>query len=207
MALNRLLDEKTATQLADIFIEVVLAPEYDPQALKMLTAKKNIRILTVAPRPSLRRWSTHISGGLLVQDLDRLNAFGDDPSTWTLVSGKAADSALMNDLVFAWRACRSVKSNAILLAKDRSSVGIGMGQVNRVDSCELAIKRAGKRAQGAVAASDAFFPFNDGPSALIEAGIKAIVQPGGSIRDEETIALCRDHDITMYFTKTRHFWH
>jgi phosphoribosylaminoimidazolecarboxamide formyltransferase/IMP cyclohydrolase len=132
---------------------------------------------------------------------------GDDPSTWTLATGEAASEELLADLAFAWRACRAVKSNAILLAKDGASVGVGMGQVNRVDSCRLAVERAGERAAGSVAASDAFFPFEDGPQLLIDAGVTAIVQPGGSVRDELTVEACRAAGVTMYFTGTRHFFH
>ena len=132
---------------------------------------------------------------------------GDDPSTWTLATGEAAGPELLADLAFAWKACRSVKSNAILLAKDGASVGVGMGQVNRVDSCHLAVSRAGERSTGAAAASDAFFPFADGAQVLIDAGVAAIVQPGGSMRDNEVIEAAERAGITMYFTGTRHFFH
>ena len=135
------------------------------------------------------------------------NAPEDDPAQWELVAGEPADPATLADLAFAWRACRSVKSNAILLANGGASVGVGMGQVNRVDSCKLAVERAGERARGCVAASDAFFPFADGPALLIEAGVAAIVQPGGSVRDADTIAAAQAAGVTMYFTGTRHFFH
>jgi phosphoribosylaminoimidazolecarboxamide formyltransferase/IMP cyclohydrolase len=148
-----------------------------------------------------------VSGGLLMQSVDLVTADGDDPKAWTLQTGDAADDATMRDLEFAWRAVRSVKSNAILLANDEATVGIGMGQVNRVDSCRLAVSRAGDRAKGSVAASDAFFPFADGPGVLIEAGVRAIVQPGGSVRDEETVEACKAAGVTLYFTGTRHFFH
>jgi phosphoribosylaminoimidazolecarboxamide formyltransferase / IMP cyclohydrolase len=144
---------------------------------------------------------------VLMQRVDHVDAEGDDPSTWTLASGEAASPELLADLAFAWRACRYVKSNAILLAKDGASVGVGMGQVNRVDSCRLAVERAGQRAAGSVAASDAFFPFEDGPQVLIDGGVAAIVQPGGSVRDELTIEACKAAGVTMYFTGTRHFAH
>jgi phosphoribosylaminoimidazolecarboxamide formyltransferase/IMP cyclohydrolase len=142
-----------------------------------------------------------------MQTADRIDAPSDDPSAWTLQAGTPADEAMLADLAFAWRAIRAVKSNAILLAKDGATVGVGMGQVNRVDSCRLAVARAGDRAAGSVAASDAYFPFADGPGVLIEAGVRAIVQPGGSIRDEETIAAAKDANVTLYFTGTRHFAH
>ena len=156
-----------------------------------------------------------VSGGVLVQTVDRLDAVvdgdrpgGDDPSRWTLVAGEAADESTLADLAFAWRSVRAVKSNAILLARGGASVGIGMGQVNRVDSCHLAVSRAGAdRARGSVASSDAFFPFADGLQVLLDAGVRAVVQPGGSVRDEEVIAAARDTDVTMYFTGARHFAH
>jgi phosphoribosylaminoimidazolecarboxamide formyltransferase/IMP cyclohydrolase len=144
---------------------------------------------------------------VLQQRVDRVDAAGDDPATWTLAAGSAADDATMRDLAFAWKACRAVKSNAILLADDGAAVGIGMGQVNRVDSCRLAVSRAGDRARGSVAASDAFFPFEDGPQVLVDGGVRAIVQPGGSMRDELTTALCEQAGVTLYFTGTRHFAH
>jgi len=143
-----------------------------------------------------------------MQSTDRFQAEGDDPSTWTLVAGDAADAATLGELAFAWRSVRCVKSNAILLAKDNAAVGIGMGQVNRVDSARLAVSRAGAdRASGSVAASDAFFPFADGLQVLIDAGVRAVVEPGGSVRDEEVIAAANAAGITMYFTGTRHFFH
>ena len=170
--------------------------------------KKNIRILVcpVDDRAGRCR-APPVSGGLLVQQVDRVDADGDDPTTWTLATGEAAADDVLADLAFAWKACRAVKSNAILLAKDGASVGVGMGQVNRVDSCKLAVERAGERAPGSVAASDAFFPFEDGPQILMDAGVRAIVQPGGSVRDELTIEAARAAGVTMYFTGTRHFFH
>ena len=148
-----------------------------------------------------------VSGGVLAQTADRVDAEGDDASTWTLAAGKPADDAVLADLAFAWRACRAVKSNAILLAKGGASVGVGMGQVNRVDSCRLAVERAGERAAGSVAASDAFFPFADGPQILVDAGVSAIVQPGGSLRDPEVVDALKAAGVTMYLTGTRHFFH
>ena len=196
-----------ATQVAEIFTEVLVAPSYDEGAVEVLQAKKNIRLLVCAP---LRRGGNDlrsISGGLLLQGRDVVDAEGDDPASWTLVSGEALSDAELADLAFAWRACRSVKSNAILLARDGASVGVGMGQVNRVDSCKLAVTRAGDRAKGSFAASDAFFPFPDGPQILIDAGVRAIVQPGGSVRDNEVIEAATAAGVTMYLTGTRHFFH
>ncbi|MDT4982216.1 MAG: phosphoribosylaminoimidazolecarboxamide formyltransferase / cyclohydrolase, partial [Pseudonocardiales bacterium] len=170
--------------------------------------KANLRLLIAAPRGSGPAAEMRaISGGLLVQTADRLDAPGDDPTTWTLATGEPADQATLADLVFAWRALRAVKSNAILLASGGATVGVGMGQVNRVDSCRLAVERAGDRAAGAVAASDAFFPFADGLQVLLHAGVRAVVQPGGSIRDSDVIDAAKAADVTMYLTGARHFAH
>ncbi len=208
IAANRPVSVAMAHQVADVFTEVIVAPDYEEGAIDVLRRKKNIRILRAEPRDDRRTEYRQISGGVLVQMRDKIDAPGDHASAWTLVSGAAADSATLADLEFAWTAIRAVKSNAILLAKDCASVGVGMGQVNRVDSCALAIERAGaKRAQGSVAASDAFFPFADGLQTLIDAGIAAIVQPGGSVRDDEVIAAAKAANVTMYFTHTRHFFH
>jgi phosphoribosylaminoimidazolecarboxamide formyltransferase/IMP cyclohydrolase len=196
-----------AEQVAEVFTEVVVAPAYDDGAVEVLAAKKNIRLLVCAPDHRGGAEIRPISGGLLMQHRDGVDAPGDDPTTWTLATGEAASPEVLADLAFAWKACRAAKSNAILLAKDGASVGIGMGQVNRVDSCRLAVSRAGDRAAGSVAASDAFFPFEDGPQILIDAEVAAIVQPGGSMRDELTIKACEAAGVTMYFTGTRHFAH
>jgi len=208
IAVNRPVSVEMARQVAEVFTEVIVAPAYDEGAVEILQVKKNIRILVCAvdehPDPvEFRR----VSGGLLMQRVDHVDAPGDDPSSWTLATGEAASPEVLADLAFAWQACRSVKSNAILLAKGGASVGVGMGQVNRVDSCKLAVERAGERAVGSVAASDAFFPFEDGPQILIDAGVSAIVQPGGSVRDQLTIDACNAAGVTMYFTGTRHFFH
>lgn len=205
IAANRTLDRATAESIAPVFTEVVVAPGFDDDALEVLRARKNLRILLLPGdfrRPA--RETREVSGGLLVQDVDARFA---DPSTWTLAAGDPADEATLADLAFAWTACRAVKSNAILLASGGASVGVGMGQVNRVDSCRLAVERAGGRARGSVAASDAFFPFSDGPRILIDAGVRAIVQPGGSVRDGETIAAAAEAGVTMYLTGERHFFH
>ncbi|MGI9157276.1 MAG: bifunctional phosphoribosylaminoimidazolecarboxamide formyltransferase/IMP cyclohydrolase, partial [Marmoricola sp.] len=188
IAVNRPVSVQMAEQVAEVFTEVIVAPSYDEGAVEVLQRRKNLRILVCATDDGESGFEfRQISGGILQQHVDHVDASGDDPSTWTLATGEAASPELLADLVFAWRACRYVKSNAILLAKDGASVGVGMGQVNRVDSCKLAVERAGDRAAGSVAASDAFFPFEDGPQILIDAGVKAIVQPGGSVRDELTI--------------------
>ncbi|MFD7733194.1 bifunctional phosphoribosylaminoimidazolecarboxamide formyltransferase/IMP cyclohydrolase [Kitasatospora phosalacinea] len=207
IAVNRPVTVELAEQIAPIFTEVVVAPGYEDGALEVLAKKKNLRVLRAAGAPADALESRRISGGLLLQQVDRVDAAGDDPSTWTLATGAALSADELAELSFAWRACRAVKSNAILLAKDGASVGVGMGQVNRVDSCKLAVERAGERAAGSYAASDAFFPFADGLEILLAAGVKAVVQPGGSIRDEEVVAAAEKAGVTMYLTGTRHFFH
>lgn len=207
IAANRPVSLAMAEQVKPIFTEVIVAPGFEPGALELLRTKKNLRILVAEDyRFDASMWR-EISGGLLVSEPDRLDAPGDDPANWTLEAGEAVDEATLADLLFAWKACRSVKSNAILLAHDGASVGVGMGQVNRVDSCRLAVDRAGERAKGSVAASDAFFPFADGPQILLDAGVRAIVEPGGSIRDDQTIEAAQKAGIALYFTGNRHFFH
>jgi phosphoribosylaminoimidazolecarboxamide formyltransferase/IMP cyclohydrolase len=207
IAVNRPVSVEMARQVAEVFTEVVVAPGYEDGAVEVLQGKKNVRLLVAEPAERGGIEMRPISGGLLMQERDAVDADGDDPSTWTLATGEAASAEVLADLAFAWKACRAAKSNAILLASGGASVGIGMGQVNRVDSCRLAVDRAGDRAAGSVAASDAFFPFEDGPAILIEAGVRAIVQPGGSVRDELTIEAAKQAGVTMYFTGTRHFAH
>ena len=208
IATNRPVSVAMAEQVAEIFTEVIVAPGYEQGAKEILAAKPSIRILLAGPPPTQGVEARRISGGLLVQTTDRVDAAGDDPANWTLACGEPADDATLADLEFAWRACRAVKSNAILLAHDGAAVGIGMGQVNRVDSARLAVARAGEeRARDAVAASDAFFPFPDGLEVLTDAGVRAVVSPGGSVRDEEVIAAARAVGATLYFTGTRHFFH
>jgi phosphoribosylaminoimidazolecarboxamide formyltransferase/IMP cyclohydrolase len=208
IAANRTITKELADQLSGVLTEVICAPGYDDEALDVFKGKAKLRVLRcpdeVAKAPVEIR---PVSGGLLMQTIDHVDADGDDPANWTLQAGDAADAETLADLAFAWRACRSVKSNAILLATGGASVGVGMGQVNRVDSARLAVSRAGDRAKGAVAASDAFFPFPDGLEILVEGGVKAIVEPGGSVRDEEVIAAAKAAGVTLYFTGTRHFYH
>lgn len=242
IAVNRPVTVELAQQIAPIFTEVVIAPGYEEGAVEVLATKKNLRVLQVTPPARGADESAvefkQISGGLLVQERDDLDASGDYAANWTLAAGAPADEATLADLEFAWRSVRAVRSNAIIVCKDGASVGVGMGQVNRVDSCKLAVERANtlggrstgdaaadiqsaggaraedllvespeRRTEGAVAASDAFFPFADGLQVLIDAGVKAVVQPGGSVRDEESIAAAEAAGITMYFTGTRHFAH
>lgn len=240
IAVNRPVTVELAKQIAPIFTEVVLAPSYEPGAVSALAAKKNVRVLKVTPPDRGALEIRQISGGYLAQQRDDVAESGDRPSGWTKVCGPDVDETTLHDLEFAWQTIRATKSNAILLAHDGATVGIGMGQVNRVDSCKLAVERANtlggretgdaaasaqsdvaggaraddlavaappERARGAVAASDAFFPFADGPQILIDAGVKAIVQPGGSIRDQETIDVCEKAGVTMFTTGVRHFFH
>ncbi|MEO6712495.1 MAG: bifunctional phosphoribosylaminoimidazolecarboxamide formyltransferase/IMP cyclohydrolase [Mycobacteriales bacterium] len=207
IAVNRPVSVELAKQVSEIFTEVIVAPAYDEGAIDILTGKPSIRILVAGDLPPDGRMEAkQITGGLLLQAAD---AFGDADATatWTLQAGEPADAATLADLEFAWRACRSVKSNAILLADDGATVGVGMGQVNRVDAAKLAVARAGARAAGAVAASDAFFPFADGLEVLTAAGVRAVVEPGGSVRDAEVVQAANTAGITLYFTGVRHFFH
>jgi phosphoribosylaminoimidazolecarboxamide formyltransferase/IMP cyclohydrolase len=219
IAANRPITYEMAAGLKGVFTEVIIAPSFEADALERLQKRADIRLLTLpegyeAPAMEFKQ----VSGGMLVQASDHVDAEGDNPRTWQLVSGEAADAQTLADLVFAWKAIRGVKSNAILLASNGASVGVGMGQVNRVDSCKLAISRANglalgpdgtavERARGTVAASDAFFPFADGLQLLIDAGVRAVVQPGGSVRDDEVIAAAQKAGVTMYLTGARHFFH
>ncbi|WP_116041308.1 bifunctional phosphoribosylaminoimidazolecarboxamide formyltransferase/IMP cyclohydrolase [Amycolatopsis palatopharyngis] len=208
IATNRPVSVTAAEQIADVFTEVVLAPDFDAEALDVLSRKKNIRLLRLPAIANADAVEVRpISGGVLVQTPDAIDAPGDDPASWTLATGEPADEQTMADLVFAWRAVRAVKSNAILLAAGLATVGVGMGQVNRVDSARLAVQRAGDRVSGSVASSDAFFPFPDGLQVLLDAGVRAVVQPGGSVRDAEVIAAAEAAGATVYLTGTRHFAH
>ena len=245
IATNATVTAEMARQIKPIFTEVVAAPAFDDEAVEILSTKKNLRLLVVEPPERDGYEIKQVTGGAVIQERDVLSADGDDPSTWTLAAGPAADDALLADLAFAWRSVRAVRSNAVLLAHDGATVGVGMGQVNRVDSCKLAVERANtlgtrstgdaalegpqqekgavggadaaevladaaaapQRARGAVAASDAFFPFADGLQVLIDAGVRAVVQPGGSIRDQEVIDAAQAAGVTMYLTGTRHFSH
>ncbi len=222
VAVNRQVDGALAEEISRVFTEVVAAPSYTQSALEILQKKANLRLLEIEQSGVSDLEFTPIGGGALVQEPDLLDAVathrdgsaaGDDVENWKLVAGRPASEAVLADLDFAWRAVRSVKSNAILIARGGASVGVGMGQVNRVDSAKLAVERANtldggvKRTEGAVAASDAFFPFADGLQILIEAGVTAVVAPGGSMRDDQVIECAKQAGITLYFTGVRHFWH
>ncbi|MEU4199550.1 bifunctional phosphoribosylaminoimidazolecarboxamide formyltransferase/IMP cyclohydrolase [Streptomyces sp. NPDC026294] len=208
IAVNRPVSVAMAEQVAEIFTEVIVAPDYEDGAVEVLSRKKNIRVLRCPEGPQPPAEFKPIDGGGLAQVKDVLQAEGDDPAHWTLAAGEPLGDTELAELAFAWRASRAVKSNAILLAKDGATVGVGMGQVNRVDSAKLAVQRAGEeRARGSYAASDAFFPFPDGLEVLLEAGVKAVAQPGGSVRDEQVIEAAKAAGVTMYLTGTRHFFH
>ena len=221
VAANGVVTAAMAVQLANIFTEVIVAPGFEDAALETLKAKKNLRLLKCpAPAPASTagapapgapatpqvEWR-QVDGGVLMQTADRLDAPGDDPANWELKAGRAVPAEILADLAFAWRACRAAKSNAIVLAVGGATVGVGMGQVNRVDAARIAIARSGQRCRAAVAASDAYFPFADGLQVLADAGIRAIVEPGGSIRDAEVIAAAESAEVSLYFTGTRHFFH
>ncbi|MGV0425448.1 bifunctional phosphoribosylaminoimidazolecarboxamide formyltransferase/IMP cyclohydrolase [Corynebacterium tuberculostearicum] len=212
IAVNREVTVEMAEQVKEIFTEVIVAPSYEDGAIEVLKAKKNLRVLQ-AEHEDQHEERKYISGGVLTQEPDTYQAEGDNPANWTLAAGEALNESDLAELEFAWRAVRAVKSNAILLAKDNATVGVGMGQVNRVDSAKLAVERANtladgaNRTEGSFAASDAFFPFADGLQVLLDAGVKAVVQPGGSIRDEEVIAAAKEAGVTLYLTGTRHFAH
>ena len=217
IAVNGVVTRELASQIAPVFTEVVVAPGFEPAATEVLSAKKNLRLLICPPPREARgaagapargaaEWR-QLEGGLLMQSPDLIDAPGDDPSGWDLKAGPGVSGEALANLAFAWRACRCVKSNAIVIAAGKSTVGVGMGQVNRVDAARLAVARSGERARGAVAASDAFFPFADGLQVLAAAGVHAIVEPGGSVRDSEVIAAAAAAGVSLYFTGVRHFFH
>ncbi|HEY0639111.1 MAG TPA: bifunctional phosphoribosylaminoimidazolecarboxamide formyltransferase/IMP cyclohydrolase [Pseudonocardiaceae bacterium] len=207
IAANRPVTVRMAEQIADVFTEVVVAPAYADGAVEVLARKKNVRLL-IADAPARSGIELRpVTGGLLLQDRDAIDSAGDEPTGWTLACGDLADDATLAELAFAWRACRAVKSNAIVIAAGGATVGVGMGQVNRVDAARLAVARAGDRARAAVAASDAFFPFPDGLQVLIDAGVRAVVQPGGSVRDAEVVEAAKAAGVALYLTGTRHFAH
>jgi phosphoribosylaminoimidazolecarboxamide formyltransferase / IMP cyclohydrolase len=204
VALNRGVPVPLAQALAPIFTEVVVAPSYDDDALAALTAKKNLRVLSGPPPVGDDVVMRTIDGGLLVQQPDPVTV---DRSAWRVVTKVAPTEAEWSDLVMAWRVCAAVSSNAIVLVKDGQAVGIGGGQPNRVDPGRIATERAAGRAAGGACASDAFFPMRDGLDAAVASGVRAVAQPGGSIRDNEVIEAADEHGIAMVFTGERHFRH
>ncbi|HIH36651.1 MAG TPA: bifunctional phosphoribosylaminoimidazolecarboxamide formyltransferase/IMP cyclohydrolase [Methanocellales archaeon] len=203
IALNRECDLETAKEITSTFVEAIIAPSYSDDALKTLKQKENLRVLgggdlTKTTEKDMKK----VVGGLLVQDRDML-----DVSNLTIVTEQKPSEEEMKTLLFGWKVVKHVKSNAIVLASDEQTVGVGAGQMSRVDAVEIAIKKAGERAQRSCMASDAFFPFRDGIDVAAKAGITAIIQPGGSIRDEEVIHAANEHNIAMVFTGMRHFKH
>jgi len=208
VALNRPVDAATAERMAEIFLEIILAPSYSPQALEILGKKKNIRLLELpglaGPNSSAMLDMKKVAGGLLVQELDTLLL---DEAELKTVTSRAPTQAEMEQMLFAWRVVKHAKSNAIVLAKGNRTTGVGPGQTNRITALELAIKYAGENARGSVMASDAYFPFQDSVELAAKTGITAIIQPGGSIRDEESITACDANGIAMVFTGMRHFKH
>ena len=208
MAFNRPVSDDVVTAIFENkqFVECIIAPEFSQAALDMYAAKKNARLLStggVNPAGGEVEYRA-VEGGVLCQDADAVH---EDPAEFTVPTKRKPTEAEMDELMFAWKACKSVKSNAILIAKDHASVGAGGGQPNRVNSARIAVEQAGEKAQGAVAASDAFFPFRDGFDTLAQAGVTAVIQPGGSIRDEEVIAAADEQGVAMVFTGHRHFRH
>jgi phosphoribosylaminoimidazolecarboxamide formyltransferase/IMP cyclohydrolase len=199
------MDRETAEEAAKLFVEAIAAPGFDPEALAVLTTKKNLRVLEMGAaggeKPPFE--PRHVAGGLLLQTPDG----GVPESGWKTVSDRAPSVGEQRDLAFAWRVVKHVKSNAIVLASKGRAVGVGAGQMSRVDATKLSIQKAGEAAKGSVLASDAFFPFRDGVDAAAAAGVTAIVQPGGSVRDNETIEAANAHGIAMVFTGVRHFKH
>ncbi len=207
VALNQSVDGETAERMAKVFFEVVIAPGFTGEAMELLGKRKALRLLRmpVAMASAATDWDVRpISGGLLVQEPD---AATDDPATWQVVTERAPNAQELDDLVFAWHVVRHVKSNAIVLARDRSVTGVGSGQPNRVESVRIAVAKAADRTAGSVLASDAFFPFADGLEVATAAGVTAVVQPGGSVRDDEVIAAANRGGIAMLFTDQRHFRH
>ena len=207
VAFNSNVDSETANKLKDIFLECVVAPSFDEDALEILKIKKNLRILVFSKDklPKKNQTSTKsIMGGLLIQDADYSEKKNE---SWISVTNKNPSNQMNSDLNFAWNICKHVKSNAIVIAKDQKTIGIGAGQMNRVGAAKIALEAAEKLCYGAVLASDGFFPFADTVQLADEFGIKAIIQPGGSLRDQESIDMCNSKGIAMIFTKKRHFLH
>lgn len=205
IALNQVVDKATAMQIIETFMEAVIAPDFADDALDVLKSKKNLRLLAVGKKQENSDvWIEKVSGGFLVQELDRHKI---TPEGLKVVTEKAPTEAEIEELMFAWNVVKHVKSNAIVVTKDHQTIGVGAGQMNRVGSAEIAFAQAGEKTKGAVLASDAFFPFRDSIDAAHQAGITAIIQPGGSVRDEEVIAACNEHGIAMVFTGIRHFRH
>src|SRR5256885_799561 len=205
VAFNRKVDLDAARAVIEIFTEVIIAPDYDDDALEVLRTKKNLRVLSAGPAKAIEALEyKQISGGMLVQTSDT-HRLGRD--ALKIVSQRAPSEKEIDDLLFAWTVCKHTKSNAIVYAHDKQTVGVGAGQMSRVDSVKIGAMRAQLPLRGSVVASDAFFPFRDGIDEAAKHGITAIIQPGGSVRDEEVIAAANEHNLGMVFTGVRHFKH
>ena len=209
IAVNRPLDQATAEEMSKLFVEAILAPEIEPEAEKIFAAKKNLRVLELnedpTPNGNANLEVRRILGGILVQDADRSDELAG--TTIRTVTKREPTEEEWRDLRFAWKVARHVKSNAIVLAADGRTAGVGAGQMSRIDSVRISVEKARPTAEGTVMASDAFFPFRDGLDEAAKAGVRAVIQPGGSRRDEEVIQAADEHDVAMVFTATRHFKH
>lgn len=205
IAVNRPMDKKTAEQIVTTFMEAVIAPSFSEESLEILKTKKNLRLLEIGEKvPNNELWIEKVSGGFLLQEMDNHTLKAEDLQ---VVTEKAPTEEQLKELIFAWNIVKHVKSNAIVVTKDGQSLGVGAGQMNRVGSANIAFTQAGEKCKGAVLASDAFFPFRDTIDAAAAAGITAVIQPGGSVRDQESIDACNEHGIAMVFTGVRHFRH
>jgi phosphoribosylaminoimidazolecarboxamide formyltransferase/IMP cyclohydrolase len=203
VALGNEVDGELATEISRVFTEILVAPGFTEEAREVLSARPNLRVLVAGSLVQPLLSAKQVTGGILLQDTDTV----EDDSGYRVVTEEHPSLQQMGDLLFAWRVARLVKSNAIVLARDGATAGVGAGQMSRVDSSEIAVKKAGERAQGSAAASDAFFPFADGVEALAEAGIQAVIQPGGSVRDDDVIEAANRQGLAMVFTGRRHFLH
>jgi phosphoribosylaminoimidazolecarboxamide formyltransferase/IMP cyclohydrolase len=203
VALSGDVDGDLASEISNTFTEILVAPGFTEEAREILSVRPNVRVLVAGPLSRPAHSSKYVTGGVLLQASDAV----EDDSEYRVVTETHPSPQQMEDLIFAWRVARVVKSNAIVLAKDRATVGVGAGQMSRVDSSGIAVRKAGKRARGAAAASDAFFPFADGVEALADAGIEAVIQPGGSVRDDEVVEAANRQGLAMVFTGRRHFFH
>lgn len=206
VAFNREVDEQTAIKLNEIFLEIIIAPSFSEEAFQILTRKKNIRLLTIPFEKEMKKEKVYqsVEGGLLVQDMDD---WGIEEANISIPTNRKPTEEEWDALKFAWKVVKHVKSNAIVLAKDNMTIGVGAGQMNRVGAAKIAIKQAGEKSVGSVLASDAFFPMDDTVEAAAKAGVTAIIQPGGSIRDEDSIKKANEYNIAMVFTGVRHFKH
>lgn len=206
IGLNRPVDEATAKEIGKTFMEAVIAPSFTEQALRVLEGKKNLRLLAMGDEKSVEKefWVEPVSGGFLLQEWDRAQV---EEKDLKVVSQKTPDKEMLEELLFAWKVVKHIKSNAIVIAKDKQTLGVGAGQMNRVGAAAIALKQAGSQVRGAVMASDAYVPFSDSVELVAKSGIKAIIQPGGSIRDEDTIKKADEYGVVMVFTGIRHFRH